>query len=72
MNNNLLPLPKQSNFTFYASVVLFTIFMLIMFSFMKEYEDKIIALESVKTACIETNVSRNPNETHVFCGKIVK
>lgn len=63
---------KQSNFTFYASVILFTIFILIIFSFIKEYEDKIIALESVKTACIETNVSRNPNEVHIFCGRIVK
>jgi uncharacterized membrane protein YoaK (UPF0700 family) len=25
-----------------------------------------------ETACIETNVSRNPNEFHTFCGRIAK
>jgi len=25
-----------------------------------------------ETACIETNVSRNPNEKNVFCGRIYK
>ena len=59
---------KMNNTKFYIIVFLISIYILIVFSWMKEYEVKLDKLET----CIETHQKLNRNETQIICGRIVK
>jgi hypothetical protein len=66
------PVKVVNHLYFYAALCLGAIAMLIIYAWLKDYEDKITVLESQTEACIEIHPSLNRNEAHIVCGKIVK
>ena len=61
----------KSNTPFYASVILFTVATLIVFSWMKDLEINIEQLEA-KEVCIESHPYLNREWTQITCGKVVE
>jgi hypothetical protein len=68
----IYPVKIVNHLYFYAALFIGVIAMLIVYAWLKDYEDKITALESVKEACIETHPYLNREWTQVSCGRVVK
>ena len=61
----------KSNLPFYASIILFAVATLIVFSWMKDAEINIEKLEA-KEVCIENHPYSNREWTQITCGKVVE